>query len=67
MEFSLSVIFSHLYGHMGNIHIFFYFVTQYKLTIHPLSCQLMIEFIAMLNDNYILRWVTVSIAMLLLC
>ena len=41
--------------------------TQYKLTIHPPSCQLTIEFIALLNDNCILRCVIVSIAMLFLC
>ena len=49
------------------IFAFFITFTPYKLTIHPPSCQLTIEFIALLNDNYILRCVIVSIAMLLMC
>ena len=48
------------------IFAFFTTFTQYKLMIHPLSCELTIEFIALLNDK-ILRCVIVNIAMLFLC
>ena len=51
MEFSLSVIFSHLYGHLGQFSHFLITFTQYELTMQPPSCQLTIEFIAMLNDK----------------
>ena len=48
------------------IFAFFITFTQYRLTMHPPSCQLTIEYIALLNDK-ILRCVIVSIAMLFLC
>ena len=40
--------------------------TEYILMIHPMSCQLMIEFIALLNDK-IMCCVIVSISKLFLC
>ena len=63
MEFSLRVIFSHLHGHLGQFSHFLLLSHHIATT----SCQLTIEFIAMLNDNYILQCVIVSFAMLFLC
>ena len=50
MEFSLSVIFSHIWTPRA-IFAFFITFSQYKLTMRPPSCQLTIEFIALLNSK----------------
>ena len=73
MEFSLSVIFSHLYADLGKFSRFLLltivrkrFMTMLLRNINYryMSCQLTIEFIALLND---IACVILSIARLFLC